>query len=60
MHSPRKQWLAARLLELAFVRCWMRLSAGERNHLLDELRRPFRRVWYLVDEQGVRTLLPEE
>ena len=60
MRSRKKLWLTARPLELAFNRCWMRLSPSERSRVVDDLRQPFRRQWYIVDEQGVRRLLPEE
>ena len=60
MHSRKKLWLSARPLELAFYRCWMRLSPTGRGRAVEDLQGPFRRQWYVVDEQGVRRLLPDE
>jgi hypothetical protein len=60
MRSPKRLWRSARPLELAFHRCWARLSAGERQDVLEDLRHPPRRQWYIVDEGGVRRLLPGE
>ena len=60
MPGRQRQKPAARPLELAFRRCWMRLSPAERSRALEELRGPFRRQWYIVDERGVRRLLEDE
>lgn len=60
MHSRKRPWLTARQLELAFVRCWMRLSPAERGRVTAALHQPFRRQWYIVDGQGVRRLRDDE
>ena len=60
MHRRIKLWLTARRLELSFVRGWMRLDSRERSRLVEDLRRPFRRQWYVVDGRGVRRLGDDE
>lgn len=60
MHRRVRTWLAARRLELSFVRCWRRLGPDERGRVLDGLGQPFRREWYVVDGQGVRRLGDDE
>ena len=60
MRSRKVPWPAARPLELAFWSCWMRLSPEERRDVVDDLRGPPRRQWYIVDERGARRLLTGE
>jgi len=43
-------------LELAFYQLFLRLNHAERQHLAAELTQPFRRQWFIVDENGVRRL----
>jgi len=60
MHRQKRPWPAARQLEAAFVRCWLRLDLPQRARVVEELRQPFRRQWYIVDEHGVRRLRDDE
>lgn len=60
MHRRMRLWLTARQFESSFARCWLRLSPGERGRVLAGLSQPFRREWYVVDDQGVRRLRDDE
>lgn len=51
-----KRWLTAKRLEIEFYRCFVRLGPGDRRRVARELALPFRRQWYVVDVNGVRTL----
>ena len=55
-----KLWLTTRPLEQSFLGCWMRLAPAERSRVLEGLRQPFRRQWYVVDGGGVRRLRDDE
>jgi hypothetical protein len=43
-------------LELTFQQLLARLNHAERQRIHEELARPFRRQWFIVDEHGVRRL----
>jgi len=60
MQRRKRLWITPRRLEVAFVRYWMRLSPAERGRVAEDLSRPFRRQWYIVDGQGVRRLRDDE
>lgn len=43
-------------LERHFYHYFLRLSEQEQRHVIMELSQPFRRLWLVVDAQGVRRL----
>ncbi len=43
-------------LEQSFDQLFLRLSPAERRCIAEELARPFRRQWLIVDVHGVRRL----
>ncbi len=45
-----------RQLELRFEQLILRLGPEEQQRVREELQRPFRRQWWVVDERGVRWL----
>ena len=47
---------SSRQLELCFQQLIGRLSPEEQQRVREELQRPFRRQWWVVDERGVRRL----
>ena len=42
--------------EWQFRRRLARLNGSERQRVIADLARPFRRQWFIVDERGVRLL----
>jgi len=56
MRRRKRTQPTPRPLELSFASLFLRLNSDERRRVADELQRPFRRQWFIVDGAGVRRL----
>ncbi len=56
MRKRRKRQSMPAPLELLFYHSFLRLSEGDQRLVVEELGKPFRRLWLIVDAQGVRRL----
>ncbi|MBC7260894.1 MAG: hypothetical protein H5T63_02680 [Chloroflexi bacterium] len=56
MHKQHKPLPVTEQLERDFYHYFLRLSEQEQRRVLLELSQPFRRLWLIVDAQGVRRL----